>query len=329
MKNSEENTNNRIECLGNLLKIWECNWSGTKSSFPEHFIRCHNNMEIFSQFQVSSVPFQSDQLLSAMTLVQAFDSNFIFYYHTNPLTKMIYFIIFLLNEHDQLKPETYLYELMIKSPKENHCKIKFVEKCLVYNDDIIKIRDEEMCAAVTYKSIVKHLDDNHIHFSFLIKKNCKETLNIKASAQNEKAKAVIPKPTNHAVQNKGILKSNNNKKGQSIPDVKSQATVIVKYENSSLPLEDSIKNLQNKQNNQPPEYSSINKGDDEKHFISPAYCTSAINKDNNELTEQGTTRPDECYHFRNVTCQAYKTPDHKVYKQKYPDSCLSKPILKK
>lgn len=46
-------------------------------------------------------------------------------------------------------------------------------------------------------------------------------------------------------------------------------------------------------------------------------------------TEQSTTRPDECYHFRNVTCQAYKTPDHKVYKQKYPDSCFSKPILKK
>lgn len=143
-----------------------------------------------------------------------------------------------------------------------------------------------MCAAVTYQSITKHLDDNHIHFSFLIKKNCKETLNIKASAHNDKPKAVVPKPNTHAVQNKGILKSNNSKKGQSIPDVKSQTTVILKYENPPMPLEDSFKNLQSKPNSQPPEYSSINKGDDEKHFKSPAHCTSAINKDNDDLVSK-------------------------------------------
>lgn len=112
-----------IECLGNLLRIWECNWCGTKNDFPEHFIRCHNNIEIFSQFQVSSVPFRADQVLSAMTLVKAFDSSFIFYYHSNPSTKMIYFLVFLLNEAEQPKPESYLYELMIKSTNENHCKV--------------------------------------------------------------------------------------------------------------------------------------------------------------------------------------------------------------
>lgn len=45
--------------------------------------------------------------------------------------------------------------------------------------------------------------------------------------------------------------------------------------------------------------------------------------------EQGTTKADECYHFRNVNCQTYKTPDHKLYRQKYPESCLSKPVLRK
>lgn len=112
-----------IECLGNLLNLWPCNWRGMKSEFHEHFIRCHNHIEIFSQFQVSSVPFKRDQLLSAMTLVRAFDCTFIFYYHTNPSTKMIYFLIFLLNDDDQPKPESFLYELMIKSPSENHCKV--------------------------------------------------------------------------------------------------------------------------------------------------------------------------------------------------------------
>lgn len=125
LENAEEIPTNSIvvECLGNLLRIWECNWCGEKNDFPEHFIRCHNNIEIFGQFQISSVPFQYDQVLSAMTLVKAFDSNFIFYYHSNPTTKMIYFLIFLLNEAEQPKPESYLYEFMIKSPSENHCKV--------------------------------------------------------------------------------------------------------------------------------------------------------------------------------------------------------------
>lgn len=42
-------------------------------------------------------------------------------------------------------------------------------------------------------------------------------------------------------------------------------------------------------------------------------------------------KPDECYHIPNISssmCQTYKAPDHKMYKQKYPKSVFSKPILK-
>ncbi|KAG5677792.1 hypothetical protein PVAND_007522 [Polypedilum vanderplanki] len=323
----KEKISNNVECLGNLLKIWECNWCGTKSDFPEHFIRCHNHIEIFSQFQVSSVPFQSDQFLKTLTLVQAFDCNFIFYYHTNPTTKMIYFLIFLLNEQEQPKPQTFLYELMIKSPKENHCKIKFVEKCFVFDDDIERLRDKEMCAAVTFQTIEKHLDEGHIHFSFLIKKNCKETLNIKAPVVSDNKNVVVAKSSSHTVPSKGILKSNNARKSQSIPSDPKPPTIITIRKEVE---EDPLKNLPTKQNSQqPPDYSSINKQDDERHFKSPAHCTSAINRNDDDLSEQGTTKADECYHFRNVQSQSYKTPDHKIYRQKYPESCLSKPILRK
>jgi len=119
----EEQPNDSVECLGNLLNVWQCNWSGSKREFHEHFQRCHNTIEIFSQFQVSSIPFRSDQALSALTLVRAFDINFIFHYHTNPSTKMIYFLIFLLDAEAQAKPESFISELMIKSPNENHCKV--------------------------------------------------------------------------------------------------------------------------------------------------------------------------------------------------------------
>lgn len=110
--------------------MWQCDWRGRRDEFYEHFIRAHNNIEVFQQLQVSSVPFLSDQLLSAMTLVRAFDSNFIFYYHSCPAKKMIYFLIFRLDDDiddgvdDRPKPETLIYELMVKSPEEkNHCKV--------------------------------------------------------------------------------------------------------------------------------------------------------------------------------------------------------------
>lgn len=122
-ENSEDAKTETIECLGKTLAIWLCEWKGSKKEYYEHFIRAHNNIEVFQQLQVSSVPFLNDQLLSAMTLVRAFDSNFIFYYHSCPAKKMIYFLIFLLDAEDQPKPESFIYEFMVKSPEENHCKV--------------------------------------------------------------------------------------------------------------------------------------------------------------------------------------------------------------
>lgn len=120
-KNDDEKS---IKCVGQILDIWTCKWSGEKCDFHEHFIRAHNSIEVFSQLQVSSVPFLNNQLLSAMTLVRAFDTNFIFYYHSSPEKKMIYFLIFLLDADDQPTPESFIYELMVKSPEEqNHCKV--------------------------------------------------------------------------------------------------------------------------------------------------------------------------------------------------------------
>lgn len=121
----EGDSTNIIPCVGQSLNIWECTWTGDKKDFEEHFIRCHNSSEVFEQFQVSSVPFLSDQNLSALTIVKAFDSCFLFHYKSDPVSKMIYFIILLLDEEAQDKPESYLYEFMIKSPKEHHCKVKY------------------------------------------------------------------------------------------------------------------------------------------------------------------------------------------------------------
>lgn len=134
-----------------------------------------------------------------------------------------------------------------------------------------------MCAAVTFQSIMKHSHDDHIHFSFLIKKNCKESLNIKAPAQNSKANAFEAKPMSHKIPNKGIRKPNNFRKGESIPNVS-----IVRQEIPSTSIDVSP----TKHSNQPPDYSSINKKDNERHFKSPAHCTAAMNRNDNDLVSK-------------------------------------------
>lgn len=298
-----------IECLGQTLAVWQCEWRGLKDDFYEHFIRSHNNIEVFQQLQVSSVPFLSDQLLSAMTLVRAFDSNFIFYYHSCPAKKMIYFLIFRLDidVDDRAKPETLIYELMVKSPtEENHCKVinyterrwfidfffffflflssrkpqtrpflklKFVEKCYQLEDDIFRIRDEELCAAITFQSIQKHLYQGHIHFSFLIKKSCSDT----STSTDGKKKCCDPKKVGQVTKvdskpfsfaNKGLMRGNNARKGQSIPSASASsspapANATANSANTQSATTSSA-TAEPATKSQPPDYSSINRVGEDK-----------------------------------------------------------------
>lgn len=156
--------------------------------------------------------------------------------------------------------------------------MKFVEKCFVFADDVVELRNKERCAAVTYQSIEKHLFQGHIHFSFLIKKNCKESLNPGTPNEALKKDCTKPKTHVHSVPNKGSLKGNNVRKGQSIPDVKATGGGVVKKE-VTVEIEES------KGKGQPPDYSSINRVHISNHHpnTSPAHCTEAMKRNDEEL----------------------------------------------
>lgn len=225
--------------------------------------------------------------------------------------------------------------------------MKFVEKCFVFADDVVELRNKERCAAVTYQSIEKHLFQGHIHFSFLIKKNCKEPLNVNAPNENTKRDCTKPKAAAYSMPNKGSLKGNNVRKGQSIPDVKASGGGVLKKEVVAVVIEDT------KGKGQPPDYSSINRVQNNipNPTTSPAHCTEALKRNDDDLVgtnltftlehrkispislllqiQLSTTKTDALYHIPGTMCQNYKSPDHKIYRQKYPTSCLSKPILRK
>lgn len=50
---------------------------------------------------------------------------------------------------------------------------------------------------------------------------------------------------------------------------------------------------------------------------------------NSKQMQPSSRASDGCYHISGTAAQPYKIRDTKMYRQKYPTSCLSKPILKK
>lgn len=142
-------------------------------------------------------------------------------------------------------------------------------------DDVIRLRNNELCAAITYQSIEKHLFEGHIHFSFLIKKNTKESLNVGTAPENGKKGSSYQKQAPHSFANKGSMRGNNSRKIQSIPDVKQSGGGVLKKEVVSVQIEGT--------KSQPPDYSSINKFDNNKQFTSPAHCTEALKRNDDEL----------------------------------------------
>lgn len=143
------------------------------------------------------------------------------------------------------------------------------------DDDVTRLRDNELCAAATFQTIQKHLFEDHIHFSFIIKKNGKESLNVGSPPSASKKEASKAKPAPHVAANKGSVKANNVMKSPSIPDVKATGGGVAKKEPTSAEL-DLMK--------QPPDYSSINKTSGvQTVFASPALSTASLKRNDVEV----------------------------------------------
>jgi hypothetical protein len=89
----------------------------------------------------------------------------------------------------------------------------------------------------------------------------------------------------HSMPNKGSLKGNNVRKGQSIPDIKAVGGGVLKKEVVTIEIEES------KGKGQPPDYSSINRVHNSNHHptTSPAHCTEAMKRNDDDLVGTNLT----------------------------------------
>lgn len=165
--------------------------------------------------------------------------------------------------------------------------MKFVEKCYQLEDDIFRVRDEERCAALSFQSIQKHLYQGHIHFSFLIKKNGNESPSTIDGGKKvtEGGQATVAKPTPFSFANKGIIRSNTVRKSQSIPvGSSSGASNPPPSVNAANSLPSQPISTEKATKSQPPDYSSINRLDEDK---TPAYGNPfrRSNSNNDEVSK--------------------------------------------
>lgn len=145
-----------------------------------------------------------------------------------------------------------------------------MEKIFVLDDDVIRLRDNEQCAAITYQSIEKHLHEDHIHFSFLIKKNGKESFSNQTSKEGGQNESVRPKSEPYKMPHKGSLKINNVRKAPSVPDAKLSGGGVLKKPDVCINVELA--------KNQPPDYSSINRVTAQNGMSSPAFTTPSLSR---------------------------------------------------
>lgn len=189
--------------------------------------------------------------------------------------------------------------------------MKFVEKCYQLEDDIFRIRDEELCAAVSFQSIQKHLYQGHIHFSFLIKKNCSDS----SLTSNDSGKKKCCDPTKSAqankvdakpfsFANKGLIRANNAKKSQSIPSgggsgsalaTANPANTTTNSANSQQ-SSSSTSSTEPSAKSQPPDYSSINRvGEDKTPAFGNPFHRS--NSNNDEVSSKSILNSDFPHFF--------------------------------
>lgn len=183
-----------------------------------HFQQEHIDLDTFTHFQYAIVPYDENNMISTINVINAYNKVFGFYYKTNNILGLVYFVVFIIdgfkNESDE-----FSYEILIQSPVEKYRKIKFVEKC-VGLENVENIIKSENCLVLPKFVVNSHLYKNNIHFRLFIKSKNIQNKNEKQFQEKEDHRKEIKlgnltRPNGFIFSNKGTIISNTYHKGPS------------------------------------------------------------------------------------------------------------------
>lgn len=183
-----------------------------------HFQQEHIDLETFTHFQYAIVPYDENNMISTINVINAYNKNFGFYYKTNNILGLVYFVIFIIDGFKNDSDE-FSYEILIQSPVEKYRKIKFVEKCFGV-EDVENIIKSENCLVLPKSVVNTHLYKNNIHFRLFIKSKNNLNETEEQSQPNEDHRKEIKlgnltRPNGFIFSNKGTIISNTYRKGTS------------------------------------------------------------------------------------------------------------------
>lgn len=156
-------------------------------------------------------------------------------------------------------------------------QIKFVNE--VYSDsvDIPKLIAQERCVALSHRTIENHLDEDRIHFRFVIKRKDEKVSNTKGSAKGlttDMPAGPVKKLENPFVfKNKGQMKPNNARKPTSFQGGGGGGGLNISAEKSKAANAQPTPGIA-----QPVEFSSFNRNS-EPNRMSPCYSASILKDD--------------------------------------------------
>lgn len=177
-------------------------------------------MEIFTNFQYAIVPFDENNTISTINVINAYKKTFGFYYQANNVSGLVYFVVFIV-DGSKNDLEEFTYEILVQSPVHKYRKVKFVEKCLNAVENVENTIRSENCLVLPKSKVATYLHNNNLHFRLLIKpiKNQNEIENDKNAEESEHQKSVtlgsLTRPNGFIFSNKGTILPNKYKKGTS------------------------------------------------------------------------------------------------------------------
>ncbi|KAL9704200.1 hypothetical protein quinque_007718 [Culex quinquefasciatus] len=355
-------------CIASKLNVLTCPWEGMQFQIEDHLMEDHAKLgDPFTYFQESEIPFSEQSSKGGIKLVDAFSKKFLFYFLSSAKARVAYFMIVYFGRREEARQYYYEFEIRSKSDSELR-KIKFVQNCVSDCEDLSRCIVEEDCVAVSFKTIRHFLHEGTIPFRFIVKKKDdepgKEGRERKLS-DGSVTKPNKPRPTPFNFSEKGKLKPNLRRStssgsfsgggGQSGPGKSGgakKASEEAPSRKTSAPAQVGTSGVQRS-----PEFSSINRmgvsGQDSPivHQEPCPLLTPSINRldappsymaltstDFRQSTSEHSPAvvnrppPGECKTTANVCrmyTQPYKTKDDRLYLQRYPTDCLSKPVFRR
>lgn len=176
-------------CIIDELDVKPCNWTGQQHEIEEHLEEDHPELgTCFSYFQeavrISFIPSKSKAVVK---LVDAFSKKFLFYYHSNADSRMLYFMIVYFGR--RVEAQQYCYELDIRSPSTHGIpRMKFVQQCVADCEDFDQVMEQESnCIAISFKTIEHYLREEGgtgtFSFRFIVKKTEKDASKVAVREQ--------------------------------------------------------------------------------------------------------------------------------------------------